>query len=64
MDGAVPKDGRYETFADGFKGAAPLLIPGDAEYRPTGLAVGPKGSLYVSDDAVGRIWRIVYKGTR
>lgn len=64
MDGAVPKDGRYETFADGFKGAEPLMNPGEAEYRPTGLAVGPKGSLYVSDDAQGRIWRIVYKGTR
>lgn len=64
MDGAVSRDGRYETFADGFKGARRLMSPGDATYRPTGLAVGPEGSLYVSDDQVGRVWRIVYRGTR
>lgn len=29
------------------------------DLRPTGLAQGPDGSLYVSDDAHGRIWRIV-----
>lgn len=31
------------------------------EHRPTGLAVGPDGSLYIADDAGGRIWRIVYR---
>lgn len=51
-----------ETFANGFSGAEVLESPGDAKYRPTGLAVGPDGSLYVSDDQTGRIWRIVYKG--
>jgi len=29
---------------------------------PTGLAEGPDGSLYVSDDVHGRIWRITYNG--
>ena len=30
--------------------------------RPSGLAVGPDGSLYVTDDNSGRIWRIVFSG--
>jgi glucose/arabinose dehydrogenase len=62
FDGSQPT-GDYEVFADGFAGADTLASAGDAEYRPTGLAVGPEGSLYVSDDAQGRIWRITYVGT-
>lgn len=31
------------------------------EHRPTGLAVGPDGSLFISDDAGGRIWRVIYR---
>ncbi len=31
-------------------------------HRPTGLAVGPDGSLYITDDAGGRIWRVSYQG--
>ncbi len=31
------------------------------EHRPTGLAIGPDGSLFISDDAGGRIWRVVYR---
>ncbi len=49
-----------ETFADGFAGATPQ--PGTAPHRPTGITTGPDGSLYVSDDAGGRIWRIFYRG--
>ena len=52
--------GQCEIFADGFAGA--VESPGEAAYRPTGLAVGPDGSLYVSDDVHGRIYRIVYRG--
>ncbi len=34
--------------------------PGRATYRPAGLAVGPDGALYVSEDMKGRIWRITH----
>lgn len=54
--------GEWETFADGFTGTDVLESPGDAEYRPMGLAVGPDGSLYVTDSQQGRIWRILYAG--
>ena len=52
--------GDWEVFADGFKGAEPLMSPRDAVYRPTGVAEGPDGSLYVTDSMKGRVWRIVY----
>ncbi|UCF18164.1 MAG: PQQ-dependent sugar dehydrogenase [Gemmatimonadota bacterium] len=50
----------WEIFADGF--AAGDLSPRGARHRPSGLAQGPDGSLYVSDDKGGRIWRIYYSG--
>ena len=52
--------GKCEIFADGFAGTE--KSPEKAAHRPTGLAVGPDGSLYVSDDVRGRIYRIVYRG--
>jgi len=52
--------GAFETFVDGFVGAdgKPTELGG----RPMGLAEGPKGELYLSDDSRGRIWRIQYVG--
>jgi glucose/arabinose dehydrogenase len=50
--------GEYEVFADGFTGAPEIGSPGDAEYRPMGLAIGPDGALYISDSQRGRIWRV------
>lgn len=52
--------GPYVVFADGFAGAE--KDPAGAAYRPTGLAVGPDGALYIADDVRGRIWRIVFQG--
>lgn len=52
--------GEWEVFAKGFAGKGPIMSPGDAEHRPCGLAQGPDGSLYVSDDAGGTIYRIIY----
>lgn len=50
--------GPAEVFADGFAGAT--MTPAGARYRPTGVAVGPDGSLYVaSDQGEGAVFRIV-----
>lgn len=52
--------GPCEIFADGFAGDA--KTPATAPHRPSGLALGPDGALYVADDVHGRIYRIVYQG--
>jgi len=49
-----------EIFADGFAGAN--KSPQGAAHRPSGLAVGPDGALYISDDVTGRIYRVTYSG--
>lgn len=54
--------GEPTTFADGFTGPTPQ--PGTAEHRPMGLAQGPDGSLYIADSSGGRIWRVMYTGSR
>jgi glucose/arabinose dehydrogenase len=52
--------GEWEVFADGFAGDDPS--PQSAAHRPVGIAEGPDGSLYVSDDRGGRIYRILFRG--
>ncbi|HET6233068.1 MAG TPA: PQQ-dependent sugar dehydrogenase [Longimicrobiaceae bacterium] len=59
MAGGVPS-GPYRDFATGFEGGA--RSGGEVAHRPMGLAQGPDGALYVSDDKGGRIWRIVWRG--
>jgi glucose/arabinose dehydrogenase len=54
--------GQYESFANGFAGG--VLQPDAAKHRPVGLAQGPDGALYVTDDKAGRVWRIVYVGAK
>ncbi len=50
----------YTRFATGFAGA--MVSPQGAAHRAVGMAQGPDGSLYISDDKGGRIWRVIYKG--
>lgn len=54
--------GQYENFAEGFPGVEYFTNTRDARYRPSGVAVGPDGSLYVSETEKGRVWRIIYTG--
>jgi glucose/arabinose dehydrogenase len=53
-------DGTWEVFADNFAGSDNISSPTQALHRPCGLAQGPDGALYVSDDAKGTIYRITY----
>jgi glucose/arabinose dehydrogenase len=50
--------GSDTIFATGFAGG--ITSPEGAAHRPVGLAQGPDGALYLSDDKGGRIWRITY----
>lgn len=52
--------GNWEVFADNFAGSPEKAAAGRADHRPCGLAQGPDGSLYVSDDSKGTIYRIIY----
>jgi len=52
--------GPFVVFAHGFAGA--VKEPGQAAFRPSGLAMGPDGALYISEDVHGRIWRVTYHG--
>ncbi len=47
----------YEDFLTGF-----LTPKGDVWGRPVGVATAPDGSLLVSDDGSGSIWRVSYPG--
>ncbi|HUP13105.1 MAG TPA: hypothetical protein VM187_12850, partial [Niastella sp.] len=46
--------GAWDVFADKF-------TTGADQHKPCGLAQAPDGSIYVSDDAKGTIYRIRYK---
>jgi glucose/arabinose dehydrogenase len=55
-DGKVTGD--WNVFAEHFDGAQPVKSPAQAAYRPTGLAEGPDGALYITEDKHGRVWKI------
>lgn len=59
------KDGKpsgdWEVFADGFSGSKENTASGNAQHRPCGLAQGPNGELYVTDDKIGTIYKIEYQ---
>jgi glucose/arabinose dehydrogenase len=60
--GGKPADPtKFEIFADGFAGA--VKQPDRAAHRPTGLALGPDGAIYIADDQGGRVWKVTYKGS-
>jgi len=52
--------GPWEIFANGFAGETVVTSTRTAQHRPCGLAQGPDGSLYVTDDSKGTIYRIIY----
>jgi glucose/arabinose dehydrogenase len=55
--------GAFEVFAEGFTGkTTPLKAPGEAAGRPDGVAQGPDGSLFISEDVKGKMWRVIYRG--
>ena len=53
--------GKWEIFADNFAGIDLVKPTGPVQHRPCGLAQGPDGALYVSDDLGGTVYRITYK---
>ncbi len=57
LSGSEPA-GPTEDFAVGWLGEASGRVDG----RPVGLAIGPDGALYVSDDKGGFIYRVQYVG--
>jgi len=55
--------GEWEIFANGFAGVedgVKVTNTAKAKARPCGLAQGPDGSIYVSDDTKGAIFKISY----
>jgi glucose/arabinose dehydrogenase len=52
--------GKWEVFADGFSGSPEKTASGRADHRPCGLAQSPDGSLYISDDSKGAIYKLTY----
>ena len=57
LHGQGKASGEYEDFATGF-----VTDDGKVWGRPVGIAVAKDGSLLVSDDGSGSIWRISYIG--
>lgn len=61
--GELPS-GADKVFASGFAGPNPVQGQTQAAHRPVGIAQAPDGSLLVTDDSKGRIYRISYTGAK
>ena len=57
LHGKGKASGEYEDFLTGF-----VTADGNVWGRPVGIAVAKDGSLLVSDDGSGSIWRVSYEG--
>ncbi len=57
LHGTGHATGEYEDFMTGF-----VVDSGHVWGRPVGVTTAPDGSLLVTDDGSGSIWRIVYTG--
>jgi glucose/arabinose dehydrogenase len=55
-------NGSWVTFADGFVPNPGTGRAARGTKRPTGVAQGPDGSLFISDDTGGTIWKVTYRG--
>lgn len=56
--------GPWEIFADNFAGTDLVKPTSPIQHRPGGLAQGPDGALYVTDDLNGTLYRIAYKAPK
>lgn len=57
-------DKEWLAFANGFAQVDPIVNTSDAQGRPMGLAMGPDGSLYITETVKGKIWRVMYVGDK
>ena len=55
--------GPWEIFADNFSGIDLVKPTGPVQHRPCGLAQAPDGSLYVTDDLNGTLFKISYSAS-
>jgi glucose/arabinose dehydrogenase len=63
MDADGSLAGDWITFADGFPGKETLMSPRNAAHRPTGVAEGADGGLFISSlMSGGRIYKVTYEG--
>jgi len=58
FDGSGKPTGEYEDFMTGF-----VVSDSQVWGRPVGVAVANDGSLFVTEDGNGTIWRITYQGS-
>jgi glucose/arabinose dehydrogenase len=58
FDGNGKPTGEYEDFMTGF-----VISDTEVWGRPVGVAVANDGSLFVTEDGSGTIWRVTYQGS-